>query len=68
MKKTIILLALLTSLISCDEKETLSSFALLSQSNGAQKISPISPTENSAFDLDIAIDNTQRFQQMDGFG
>ena len=68
MKKTILLLAALSSLIGCNEKETLNTFALLSQSNGAQKISPISPTENSAFDLDIAIDTTQRFQQMDGFG
>jgi len=53
---------------SCIKNHTLNNFAIITQSNGEQKIKEIAPVNNSSSDIEIKLDPSIRYQQMDGFG
>ena len=59
----------ITLLASCTEKKvSTTTTALLTQINGLSKLEKVSPIESNTADVEINIDSSVRYQQMEGFG
>lgn len=68
MKYINILALFAVLLVSCTEKKVLTTKALLTQSSGLRKLEKVLPIENTTADVEINIDTSVRYQQMEGFG
>ena len=68
MKYANILILVIALIASCTEKKELTTRALLTQSIGLRKLEKVLPIENTTADVEIYIDTSVRYQQMEGFG
>lgn len=68
MKYANILILVIALIASCTEKRVLTTNALLTQSSGLRKLEKVSPIKETTADVEINIDSSVRYQQMEGFG